>query len=267
MGADWKGFAMKNNAPDAISWLRSVSIYHIAIAMLVLTALAGVSSLPPFAQAGAITNLLAASIAALASQALLDILTGRKAAFSEAAFISGLIIGSIIAPDASILFAVIIPPITMLCKHFLRARKLPVFNPAALGLLIANIALGMRMAWWAGTPFPLETLLMAASILLISWKLRKLSMQVAFFAVWLLLWASVVGFQFQSLISIIPLYLMAFMLIEHTTSPVKLSHQLIYACAVAIIGFALIQANLQFDGMLIALLAGNALTKILGAVK
>jgi len=249
-----------------IPYLRSVSVYHVAIALLILAALAGILYLPSSAQPSAAIIILTAVIAALASQAVLDLLIGRKAAFSEAAVISGLIIGSILPPGSGMLLAIPVPFVAMLFKHFLRVKNIPLFNPAGLGLLIANVALGTHMAWWAGAPFPLSSAILTAAIIIISWKLRKLPLQAAFLIAWLLLWAIVGAFHAESLLGTIPLFLMAFMLIEHTTSPMKLPHQLLYGFAVAIIGFAIAQTSLQLDAMLIALLAGNALTKILGAL-
>lgn len=248
---------------DVISHLRSVSVYHVAIFFLILSALVGIPNLAPSSQLPAIILILTAVTAALCSQAILDLLTGRKATFSEAALISGLIIGSILPPDAPLLLAALASSVAMLLKHFIRVKNIPLFNPAALGLVIVSIAIGTPTAWWAGAPFPLQALLMIVSILIISWKLRKLPMQAAFLIIWLFLWIIIGSFQLASLLSILPLYLMAFMLIEHTTSPVKLPHQLLYAAVVAAIGFAIIQSGLQFDAMLVALLAGNALTKIL----
>ncbi len=258
--------AVKQKSP--IAWLRSVSIYKLVIYMLVLAVPLGLLALPQEARLPALATLSLAVLAAVLSQFLLSRKSGAPLSLSEPALISGIIIGSALAPNTPPLFVVLICAFAMLTKRLLRVRHVPLFNSAALGLLAGSLLLGTHNGWWASNYTPLLGVWLALCAFVLSWKLRRLSMQFAFLAVWLALWGAAVllagnvpepAFFLES----IPLYFLAFMLLEHTTSPMRQSWQILYGALVAAAAFAVIRSALPIEALLIALLAGNVLTKLL----
>jgi hypothetical protein len=242
--------------------------------MVLITLCAGVAiaSSPPALQLDEFLTLLLGLLSTTLAQALIDWKTKGAIAFSDQATVSGLIIGAILLPGTAAPLVFLIGAIAMLLKHLVRYRNVPIFNPAALGLLIGTLLLGTHNAWWAGTPLPPLEILLGFSILFISWKLRKLLLQATFIFAWLLLWSLTLLQADQPLaltffLNITPLFLMAFMLIEHTTSPSKPPwRQVAYGALVAFLGFVLIQSALPVEAMLVALLSGNALKKIIAAL-
>ncbi|VVB57166.1 3-phenylpropionate/cinnamic acid dioxygenase ferredoxin subunit [uncultured archaeon] len=252
----------------ALAWLRSVSIYKLAIYLLLLCALAGLIALPDSARPPALLTLAVAVLAAVLAQILLSYKPGVPILLSEPALISGLIIGSALAPQTPAVWVALISVLAMAGKRLLRVRHVPLFNAAALGLLAGSLLFGTHTAWWASNSTPLLTLLLALSLLVLSWKLKRLFLQLAFIALWLLLWGALallagnappLSFFLNSL----PLYLLAFMLLEHTTSPMRPSWQVLYGALAAGAAFALTLTSLPVDALLVGLLAANALAKLL----
>ncbi|MDE1798317.1 MAG: hypothetical protein KGH63_02840 [Candidatus Micrarchaeota archaeon] len=249
-----------------ISRVRALSDYRIAMALIAACAALTVCLSPPALQLAELSTLLLGLLFAILAQALIDWLSKRPIAFSDGATVSGLIIGSVLAPGTPALLVAAVAALAMLLKRLVRFRGVPVFNPAGLGLLLGSLLLGTHAAWWAGLPSPPLLPLLAFSILFISWKLRKLLLQAAFVLVWSLLWIFS-GTSLPTLLSLTPFFLMAFMLIEHTTSPSRPAwRQAAYGALVAVLGFALIQSALPLEAMLIALLAGNAFEKTMAAL-
>ena len=251
-----------------LDWLRSVSIYKLAICLLLPAALIGLLALPQSAQLPALVTLAIAVLACVLSQLVLSRKAGAPLSLSEPALISGLIIGSVLAPDTPPLLVALICAIAMLTKRLLRIRHVPLFNSAALGLLLGGLLLGTQDAWWASASTPVLSALLALSALVLSWKLKRLPMQFAFLAAWLALWGAAAASAGNApapsfFLGSLPLYLMAFMLLEHTTSPMRPSWQILYGGLVAAAAFAIVLSSFQMEAILVALLAGNALTKLL----
>ncbi len=252
--------------------MRAFSDYRVAMALIAACALTAIFLSPDAIQLSEWRTLLVALLAASISQALIDWAAKRPVAFSDGATVSGLIIGAVLSPDTPLLSIVLIAALAMLGKRLIRYRNIPVFNPAGLGLLVGTVLLGTHNAWWAGMPSPPLLPLLLFSILFISWKLRKLLLQFSFAAAWLLLWSAALFSSGQPIapsffLTLTPFFLMAFMLIEHTTSPSQPPRrQAAYGILVALLGFLLIQSSLPVEGVLLALLAGNALKKILIAL-
>ncbi len=228
----------------------------------------GLLALPEAARLQALATLFIAVLAAVLSQFLLSRKAGAPFSLSEPALISGLIIGSALAPNTPALFVAVICAFAMLTKRLIRVRRVPLFNPAALGLLAGSFFLGTHDGWWAANSTPLLGVWLALCAFVLSWKLRRLPMQFAFLAVWLVLWgasAALAGHVPEPVFFLesIPLYFLAFMLLEHTTSPMRTSWQILYGALVAAAAFAIVISTLPIEALLAALLAGNVLAKLL----
>ena len=253
---------------DVLSRLRAIPLHVLAIGLLSFCTLAGILALPDSLRLAALGTLFASCAATVLSQALLDRQAGRKAVFSKTALISGLIIGSILPPDTLVGLVVLVGALAMLLKRLIRIRGSPLFNPAALGLVSAGAAFGIRAGWWAAAPTPALIGLQIASLVILGWKLGKFILQAAFLLAWLAPWGVIIFLAgtappLSFFFGLIPFYLMAFMLLEPMTSPLKPSWQLVYGGFVALVAFAIPYANVPADALLLALLAGNALTKAL----
>ena len=71
---------------------------------------------------------------------------------TESAIITGLIIGYVISSDETWWKIIIAAAIAIISKYVIRFRKMHIFNPAAFGILVSTILLGVSTQW-KGTYF------------------------------------------------------------------------------------------------------------------
>jgi Na+-translocating ferredoxin:NAD+ oxidoreductase RnfD subunit len=72
----------------------------------------------------------------------------RKRIMPDGAIITGLIISLILSTTSSWLIVVATSIISILSKHVLVHKKKPIFNPAALGLLLSILIFQSQQSWW-----------------------------------------------------------------------------------------------------------------------
>ncbi len=253
---------------DFAKKLRAYPLYRLTIILLLVAAALGLSSLRGAGQLQALEILAACTIAAVAADAICAFALKKKVSISESGMITGIIAGSIIEPSAGILAAVAVSAIAIASKHAIKHRGFPIFNPAAFGLVVGGLAFGLNDAWWAA---PSSIFLIIAAAVL-AWKQNKLALEIAFLVAWVA--ALVGGAALQGTVSSLslslgslPLYLMAFMLLEPKTSPVVRSRQILYGAFIGVLGVAVLAAPIGADTVAVALLAGNVLKKLLDLAK
>lgn len=92
---------------------------------------------------------------------------------SDSGLITGLIIAMVLAPNSPLLLTGLLSILAIASKYILRINNRPVFNPAALGLMIGLIFFKTALGWW-GDYYHILTIV-AGSILLIKfpgrWKM------------------------------------------------------------------------------------------------
>lgn len=211
------------------------------------------------------TNILIA----VAATALFDIFLQKtlknKIRMPSAAIISGIIIGAI-APINSAFYVVILAGIIAVAsKYFIRYNGTPIFNPAALGLLISLFVFSLTDVWWATTDFNLFGHFVSFSpvLLLCAYRAKKLvpgaSFLLAFIVISFIVGSFHIEATFNGVISYafsLP-YLFAFVMVsELKTAPHKTWQQILFGAGIAVVLFALAFYAILYS-LLISLLAAN----------
>lgn len=209
-------------------------------------------------------------VIAVAACALVDALVNalhhkRRFAVPYTAIITGMIIGAVAPSNAPIAVLAAASAIAVLSKHFIKARNGNIFNPAALGLLIALLVFGVGDAWWVASPMPVYGVLLSLTPILVicAYESRRLAAGLSFALTSLLVPLALHGFSgtasasglWTAVISVN--YFLAFVMIaEPKTSPHKRDAQIVYgvgiAAMVSLLGFYRVPYSL-----LLPLLIGN----------
>lgn len=100
----------------------------------------------------------------------------ERGRFPDAALVTGLLLALILPPTAPLLLGGALVFAAIAIRHALRTRGRPWLNPAALGILLGALFLGLAPAWWVGLGTWGEILVLALGLLLIarsssSWRL------------------------------------------------------------------------------------------------
>ncbi len=294
--------AQKQSRPWAsiLAKMRAISIYHLTLALLLMAAIAAWLAISPASQLPAVINLVIASIVCVGAEAVLGWWAGpagiwppkqqqaaisageqqvssapkRAWRLSQTSLICGIIIGSILVPETSPLLVAVIALLAVVIKRLLHEGPFPFFNPAAAALVLGGIAFGTLDVWWVSASSGPGLFILIAAILLLSWKQNRWRMELAFLAAWLAGWAI---FQhlpplsnpasWSALLDVLPLYLMAFMLLEPKTSPVRPKQQYAYGAVAALATVFLLSFSSITDMILVGLLVGNLAKKIMEKLK
>jgi len=179
-----------------------------------------------------------------------------------------MIVGLVLSPIFPWYLTALTAAIADLSKHMFSMKRKPIFNPAALGLLVSIPLFSSQQSWWGG----LSTLPQGALIfliiggLIITNRIHKFPQVVSFLFVYFLM---LLGLSFFNGGLVADLYRMPyinsalflafFMLTDPPTSPAKSNEQIIFGTLTAIIS---VLAYLKFGGLsflLIGLLAANLL--------
>jgi ferredoxin-NADP reductase len=184
----------------------------------------------------------------------------------ESGLITGLILLLIMAPPKDAAgFAVLAAAAAaaIASKYVVTFQKSHIFNPAAVGAVIAGDIFHKYPAWWVGTKF-ITPVVVIGGILVLR-KMKRFTMAGVFlasFILYLIFGTSFGGnahILWQEIFSTQILFFAVVMLIEPLTSPTKLSLCLLYAVVVGILYTA---TKLGFSPEE-SLLAGNLLTFVI----
>ncbi|MEK7156584.1 MAG: RnfABCDGE type electron transport complex subunit D [Patescibacteria group bacterium] len=102
---------------------------------------------------------------------------------AESSLITALILALIINPDKpseSFFFLIAVALIALASKYILAVRGKHIFNPAALGVVVAALFLDQSATWWVGGNLPMLPIVLIGGILVVR-KLRHADLVVAFF--------------------------------------------------------------------------------------
>ncbi len=186
--------------------------------------------------------------------------------FFENAIISSLIITGIISEQTPIIYLFLIAAIASLSSEMLRMDNRPVFNPAALSLILTSwINPSLNYIWWINHPSAIVIPLICLIIVFT----HKERIVFSFLAI-LLTTHIAKNLNNPELISIFinTIYSLAFftgvMLIEPKTSPINNKNQYIFGSAVALF-YILLNNNIN-HALLVALIIGNTIALILNKI-
>ena len=199
----------------------------------------------------------------------------RKRIFPDGAVITGLIIALIMSITSSWIAVAVTSAIAILSKHVLSHAKKPIFNPAAVGLLLSIPLFQAQQSWW-GAFGDLPSWLLIVLIIggyAVTNRIHKFPQVFAFLGTYFIalfimdssmlhlgtstLHAMVVSDALRPPFINAVLFFALFMLTDPPTSPAKIKDQLIFGCLTAVTGAVVYGL---FGGLMylyIGLLIGN----------
>ncbi len=225
-----------------IEKIKNIQAEHWVSAFLVLT-LAYSYAISPSNEK--LYQIILAPLIAAALDAIIYRIKDKRWEFPWLGLITGLIIAALLAPQ-SILFAIGIPAIAIVLKHVIKNRGRNVFNPAALGLLIATF-LGAFASWWA-----VSFLVIPFGIIAV-YKTRRYYNAAAFLVIYYILSAARGS---ALLLDYAALFFALIMVIEPVTTPSARKGQIAFGAAVALLSTAL-AIYTRIDFFLLSLLVMN----------
>lgn len=236
-------------------------MYLWTIALLVLLAIIFSISMHRFP----LPLMVAVAVAAIADILISKLHHKHRLRIPLSAIITGLIIGSIAPQSAPLLLAAGASLLAILSKAFIKSRRVNIFNPAALGLLVALAAFSMGDEWWAGGSYNIYGIAVPLALVLIisAYQAKRLTASIAFVAATLVIGILVGGIAHASLsimgslVLSVNYYLAFVMVAEPKTSPHKLPAQICFGAGIAALAALLSVAGITYPS-LIALLIGNA---------
>jgi len=210
--------------------------------------------------------------AAVAAAAALDLVIlrarGRRWEYPSGAVLTALIVGMVLSAQAPWYAATLTSVVAVLSKYVFRTRAANIFNPAAFAIVALFPLLHAGQSWWGALPevTPGLQILLVASGVFIADRVNKMPLVVAFLGVYYLLftvtafvgdpaWVAEV-FRSPDLPAV--LFFAFFILTDPPTSPVRYPDQLIFACIVAMVSFAVFEWTGAVFYLLAGVLAGNA---------
>ena len=178
--------------------------------------------------------------------------------------ITGLIIGSVAPINAPLVLVLIAAAIAIASKFFIQFKGSNIFNPAALGLIVALAIFGLGDEWWAAGNYNLYGVAISLTpvLIILAYEARRLPTALSFVAVSLVLNLALAGFHVFSVAAIAALlfsvnYYFAFvMLVEPKTSPYNRYMQIGYGASIAALYPVLAFFRTPYP-LLVVLLAGN----------
>lgn len=219
-------------------------------------------------------------IAATLTGIIVDLVVGlfytRKRFVSDGGIITGLIVGMVMGSFSPLYVTMATTAIALAAKHVLRIKRKPIFNPAAVGLLVANYVFASMQSWWGGMSLLSYWYLIPLVVigLFVTWRVKKLPQVISFLAAYGLMSALFLAFPsthmdasyaFQNPMINSALFLAFFMITDPPTSPAQKVNQVWFGALTGVlsVGVYLIDPS-ELSYLLIGLLAANLL-KVLQA--
>ena len=253
----------KVNSLDARSGRVSLTPkLYVLVILLILTVISGTNSI----DSRGILNSGVAMITAFLLDGIIFLLQSRRKLFSDGGVITGLIVALVLGSSTPWHIIAVTTVIAITSKHLFSINKKPIFNPAALGLLVAIFLFSSEQSWWGaftGLPVWSVAFLLIAGFL-VTERVNKFPQVLAFlggyFALLLIMGYLGVGQAGDALRTPFinsALFLAFFMVTDPPTSPGKYKDQIWFGIITAM---ASIIIYLLFGGLtylLIGLLLAN----------
>ena len=184
----------------------------------------------------------------------------------ESVYITAFILASIISPIIStgnLWFIFWASLLAVASKYILAIGKKHIFNPAAIGVVLAAFATGQAATWWMGTIFMTPFVLVAG--ILISRKIKREDLFLSFLVSSFIFTVGYGFFEGQKLLSSISgavfdspiLYLGSIMLTEPMTTPPVKNLRIIYGSLVGFLNAPFVAIGNFYSTPEIALCLGN----------
>jgi Na+-translocating ferredoxin:NAD+ oxidoreductase RnfD subunit len=242
---------------------------YVLVALVLLTVVGG---LFPQGMNG-VTDALLAVTAALVFDALVARALGRKVTFSTGGAITGLIVADVLSGLTPVSVVLLTTIIALASKHVLKRGRKPLFNPAAVGLLLSLVLFSTAQSWWASMPF-LPTwalgLFLAAGVLVamrVDKYLQVLAFLGTYFTAMLLMALLHLGLPSATPADALrppfinsALFLAFFMMTDPPTTPATTRGKIQFAVIAAVVSAVVFAKWGGLAYLLVGLLAGNLWT-------
>lgn len=225
--------------------------------------------------AHAIPHAIIAVMTAVIFDALVARVLGRKVTFSTGGVITAMIVADVLSSMTPVYLIVIATVLALSSKHLLKQGRKPLFNPAAVGLLVTALVFSAAESWWAAMPNdPIWYMpIMVAVGVVVAVRAKKYVQVLTFLGTYFTL-VLVMALGHLGLASATPadalrapfinsaLFLGFFMLTDPPTSPGTIREQVPFAIVSAgvAVGIYAVMGGLVY--LLLGLLAGNGLAAL-----
>jgi hypothetical protein len=156
----------------------------------------------------------------------------------------------------------------VLVKHALRIGKRPVFNPAGLALVLADLVGVRAQSWWgaAAAPIWLGVPVLIIVTVVVADRVNRLPTVGAFLATWFAALTILVSVGFTGELAVayrepllsMALFFAGIMLLDPPTSPGRVRQQYLFGFIAAIVGILLLALAHESAFLPVGLVAGNA---------
>lgn len=166
----------------------------------------------------------------------------RKLYWPSASFVTGFLIGLIIAPTEPIWIIAIAVLAAFLSKQFIGVGlRQHIFNPAAFGIMATSLAFGAPVAWWGVTWGKLPLLILIPLMIRILWKMKRLMLPATFLVIYYLPLITTIPLMdaARALIDGSVILFALVMLPEPITSPASGKFKYLFGALVAILAIGL----------------------------
>jgi Na+-translocating ferredoxin:NAD+ oxidoreductase RnfD subunit len=176
--------------------------------------------------------------------------------------ITGLIIGVVAPINAPFLAVLIAGMIAILSKFFIKVRSSNLFNPAALGLIIALAIFSIGDSWWISTSITFlgVVLILTPILIVLAYFAKRLHLALASLLTVVVLTLIISGNISLTGLAVgllsINYFFIFVMLVEPKTSPPKAGAQVVYGVGMMLFYYLLIALKTPYPAFA-ALLAGN----------
>jgi Na+-transporting NADH:ubiquinone oxidoreductase subunit NqrB len=184
------------------------------------------------------------------------------------AFVTGGVLGMVLDPTVGPGVVAAFAAGAVLVKHVLRIGRRPVFNPAALALVVAGLIGVQAQSWWgaAAAPVYLGVPVLLVAVLLVADRANRLPAVGAFLGTWFAALTILVSLGFNAELAVayrepllsMAIYFAGIMLLDPPTSPGLVRQQYLFGFIVAVVGIVLLAVAHESAFLPVGLLAGNA---------
>lgn len=183
----------------------------------------------------------------------------------KSAIITGLIIGAVAPFNAQIYIVALACIVAISSKYALRYKSSNIFNPAALGLLVALFLFNSSDQWWVASYFTISniTFILTPLLLIVAYKAKRLTSAASYIVVIgaLIFLTSPNTYVLSNLpvffVGAQPFFFGSLMVTDPKTSPHIKEEQLVYGIGLALLGFGMSLYGAPYPDI-VALLAANA---------
>ncbi|RYL94823.1 hypothetical protein EWI07_04280 [Sporolactobacillus sp. THM7-4] len=213
-----------------------------------------------------IKNMILSVLTGLFTDFVVAWIKDRPKRFSDGGLVTGLIVGGILSPAVPWYLVMFTVAVSLILKHILKDKRKPIFNPAALGLLISATLFTASESWWSGMAMlsPWAVVFLIAGGILIVDRINKfpcvltfLTTYMFFFLIMGLLDVPGSGEALRMPYINAALFLSFFMLTDPPTSPAKYPEQIFFGFFAAIVSGAAFIFFSKLSYLLVGLLAAN----------